>query len=307
MIFLINSSVMKNLLLTFFAAVNFLTAAAFAVTANQVDNFQDGTTQNWISGSLNQIQPVVLSGGFGGASDKFLRVVSNGSATAGGKLVVFNISQWSGNYNSANIVNISMRVRNSGTSPLKLRMGFNGSAGWFISINPVNLPADGVWKQISFPLHPADLTGTGDANTTLSGVTQFRILHNSIADYRGEPVVAQLDVDDITAVALTQADGDNQGIIPNEYSLEQNYPNPFNPGTVIKYYLPYESLVTITIFNVLGKSVKELAAGFEQSGLHVLNFNAAGFSSGIYIYTIHAVSIDKKASFNSARKMTLLK
>jgi hypothetical protein len=82
---------MKKLLLTFFAAVNLLTAATYAVTPNQVDNFQDGTTDNWISGNINPIQPIVLPNGSGGASDNFLRVVSNGSATVGGKLVFFNV------------------------------------------------------------------------------------------------------------------------------------------------------------------------------------------------------------------------
>jgi hypothetical protein len=298
---------MKKLFIVFFAAVNFLTAAAYAITPNQVDNFQDGTTQNWTSGNLNPNQPVVLPGGFGGASDKFLRVVSNGGNTAGGKLVFFNTIQWLGNYNSAKIVNISMRIRNSGTSPLQLRLAFNGSAGWFVSTNPVNLPADGVWKLISFPILPSDLTGTGDANVTLSGVTEFRILHNSTANFKGEPIVGQLDVDDITAVAVTAVEGENPGLTPNEYSIEQNYPNPFNPSTIIKYSLPYESFVTLTIYNVLGKSVKELAAGIEQSGLHLLNFNASGLSSGIYFYTIHAISTDRKSSFNSTRKMTLLK
>jgi Secretion system C-terminal sorting domain len=298
---------MNNLFLTFFAAVNLLTAAAYAVTPNQVDNFQDGTTQNWTSGSLNPIQPIVMPDGFAGASDNFLRVVSNGSATVGGKLVFFNIVQWSGNYITANIVNISMRVRNSGTSPLQLRLAFNGPGGWFISINPINLPADGVWNVISFPIHPADLTGTGDANVTLSSVTVLRILHNSTANFTGEPVVGQLDVDDITAVAVTEVDGENPGPIPSKYSIEQNYPNPFNPSTTIKYSLPYESFVTLSIYNVLGKSVKEIVADIEHSGLHLLNFNTAGFSSGIYFYVIHAVSTDKKSSFNSTMKMTLLK
>ena len=298
---------MKKLFMFYFAVVNFLPAAVYAVTPNQVDNFQDGTTQNWTSGSRDPNSPVVLSGGFGGASDKFLRVVSNGSTTAGGKLVFFNTIQWLGNYNSANIVSISMRVRNSGTNSLQLRLAFNGTAGWFVSTNPVNLTADGVWKLISFLIHPTDLTGTGDANVTLSGVTELRILHNNIADFKGVPIVGQLDVDDITAIAVTGVDGENPGSTPNEYSIEQNYPNPFNPNTIIKYSLPYESFVTLTIYNVLGKSVKELAAGIEQSGLHLLNFNASVLSSGIYFYSIQAVSIDRKASFNSTRKMTLLK
>jgi hypothetical protein len=122
-----------------------------------------------------------------------------------------------------------------------------------------------------------------------------------------EPVIGQLDVDDITAVAVTGVDGENPDPIPSKYLIEQNYPNPFNPSTTIQYSLPYESFVTLSIYNVLGKSVKELVSGIENSGLHLLNFNAAGFSSGIYFYVIHTVSTDKKSSFNSTMKMTLLK
>ena len=298
---------MKNLTILFFAAVNFLTAAAFAITPNQVDNFQDGTTQNWTGGSLDPIQPSILPGGFGGNSDIFLRVVSSGTITAGGKLVFFNITQWTGNYNAANIVNITMRVRNSGTSLLNLRIAFNGAAGWFVSTNPVNLIPDGVWKIISFPAHPADLSGTGDPNTTLSGVTAFRILHNSVANFTGEPVVAQLDIDDITAESPTSVIGENQKSTPPEYSLEQNYPNPFNPSTIIKYSLPYESHVTLTIYNILGKSVKELVTGVQNSGVHSINYNSEGLPSGIYFFSLNAVSTDKKITFSYTRKMTLLK
>jgi hypothetical protein len=298
---------MKKIFIIFLAVINFIPVTIYAITANQVDNFQDGTTQNWTSGSSNPIQPTVLTGGFAGATDKFLRVVSNGTTSAGGKLIFFNDIQWLGNYNSVSVASISIRVRNSGTTALQLRLAFNGPAGWFISANPSNLPADSVWKIISFSLHSADLTGTGDANVTLSGVTELRILHNSVADFKGAIIVGQLDVDDITAVAVTGIDGKNQSLTPHEYSIEQNYPNPFNPSTIIKYYLPFESAVTLTIYNMLGISVKELAAGIEQPGSYLLNFNASGLSSGIYFYTIHAVSTDKKSSFSSTRKMTLLK
>ena len=298
---------MKNLPILFFAAVSLLTAAAYPITPNQVDNFQDGTTQNWTSGSLNPIQPSVLPGGFGGNSDNFLRIVSSGSITAGGKLVFFNITQWAGNYITANIVNINMRIRNSGTSLLNLRVAFNGTAGWFVSTSPVNLNPDGAWKIISFPVNPAALTGTGDPNTTLSGVTAFMILHTSTANFTGEPIVAQLDVDDITAESLTPVEGENQNSIPHEYSLDQNYPNPFNPSTSIKYSLPFESQVNLTIYNILGKFVKELAVGVQNSGVHFINFNSEGLSSGIYFFSLHAVSADKKTTFNYTRKMTLLK
>jgi hypothetical protein len=292
---------MKQLFLIFFAAANFLAAAVYAITPNQTDNFQDGTTQNWTSGSINTIQPTVLSGGFSGASDNFLRIVSNGSITAGGKLVFFNSIQWSGNYITANVVIISMRVRNSGTSALNLRLAFNGLAGWFVSTNPVNLPADGIWKVISFPIHPADLTGAGDANITLGDVTTLRILHNSTANFIGEPIVAQLDVDDITAVAITQADGENPGLTPIEYSLEQNYPNPFNPITTINYQIPKRGLVSIKVFNTMGKEVATLVNQYKNQGKYIVNFNASELSSGVYFYQIRV------NDFVSCKKMVLTK
>jgi hypothetical protein len=296
---------MNKLILILFAAVNFLTAASFSITPNQVDNFEDNTTQDWTTGTLNPVKPAVLSEG----SNKFLRVVSSGSITAGGKLVFFNSVQWTGNYIAANITGISMLVRNSGTSPLMLRIAFKGAGttDWFVSTNPVSLPPDGIWKVISFPAHAADLTGTGDASVALAGVTTLRILHSSSANYVGDPVSAQLDVDDITALSLTAAENDINSPVPRGYSLEQNYPNPFNPETTIKYSLPFESSVTISVYNILGKFVKDLVTDIKHSGLHSMNFNAAGLSSGIYFYTIKAVSTDKKTTYNSTRKMTLLK
>jgi len=292
---------MKKIFVIFFAAVNFLPVVVYAVVPNQVDNFQDGTTQNWTSGSSNPIQPAVLSGGFAGSSDKFLRIVSNGSSGAGGKLVFFNMSQWSGNYISANIGNISMRVKNSGTSPLILRLAFNGTAGWFVSTNPINLPVDSAWKLISFPIHPANLTGTGDATSTLSAVTTMRILHNSTANFVGEPIIGQLDVDDITAVAVTDIGGENPGVIPKEYSIEQNYPNPFNPSTTIKFSLPKTTHVTLSIYNSIGQEAAKLISKDMNAGVYTTEWNATSFTSGVYYYRIVA------GNFAEAKKLLLLK
>jgi hypothetical protein len=91
------------------------------------------------------------------------------------------------------------------------------------------------------------------------------------------------------------------------YSLDQNYPNPFNPSTQIKYTLLLNSNVKVTIFNALGETVKELANEVQQSGVHVMNFNAAGLSSGIYFYSIQANAVDGSKSFSATKKMILMK
>jgi hypothetical protein len=90
-------------------------------------------------------------------------------------------------------------------------------------------------------------------------------------------------------------------IIPTEYTLYQNYPNPFNPTTTIKYDLPFASDVSLIIYDVLGRKVKELVNEKQQAGKYEVRFNASNLSSGVYIYQLVA---DK---FIQSRKMILLK
>jgi hypothetical protein len=91
------------------------------------------------------------------------------------------------------------------------------------------------------------------------------------------------------------------------YSMEQNYPNPFNPTTRIKYTIPTESNVKVTVFNALGQSVKELKNEMESAGSYEVNFVSQGLSSGVYFYSVTANSLDWKQSFRETRKMILMK
>lgn len=89
--------------------------------------------------------------------------------------------------------------------------------------------------------------------------------------------------------------------IPSDYRLEQNYPNPFNPLTSIGYSLPSSEHVTISIYNMLGQKVRTLVNQVKTAGRHVATFDAAGLSSGVYLYRI------KSGNFVQAQKMTLVK
>jgi hypothetical protein len=95
--------------------------------------------------------------------------------------------------------------------------------------------------------------------------------------------------------------------LPIIFNLSQNYPNPFNPSTVIKYSIPFESKVNIRIYNSLGQIVREVDEGTRQSGYYELNFNASGLASGIYFYSIKAISPDGKNDFSAVKKMMILK
>jgi hypothetical protein len=72
--------------------------------------------------------------------------------------------------------------------------------------------------------------------------------------------------------------------IPKEYKLYNNYPNPFNPVTRIKFDLPKTSHVTIEIYDLTGRQITQLVNEDLGAGAYETEWNASGFSSGVYIY-----------------------
>ena len=73
---------------------------------------------------------------------------------------------------------------------------------------------------------------------------------------------------------------------PEQYLLGQNYPNPFNPSTTITYELPRAGIVSLKVFDVMGREAAVLAEGEEDAGHHSVVFNAQELSSGIYFYQL---------------------
>jgi len=98
---------------------------------------------------------------------------------------------------------------------------------------------------------------------------------------------------------------------PKSFSMSQNYPNPFNPSTTIRYALPFDSNVKISIYKVTGELVKVLLSGTKSAGNYEVTMNTARenveFSSGIYFYSIEASAVDGSNSFRQTKKMILLK
>ena len=108
---------------------------------------------------------------------------------------------------------------------------------------------------------------------------------------------------EIVSVMLSN---DQEVAIPTVYSLEQNYPNPFNPSTQIRYALPEDAMVTISIYDMMGRKVRTLVNQSMSPGYHTTLWNATNdnglpVSAGMYIYTIHA------GSYHHMKKMVLLK
>jgi hypothetical protein len=89
--------------------------------------------------------------------------------------------------------------------------------------------------------------------------------------------------------------------IPSAYSLSQNYPNPFNPATNIKFAIPKNEFVKITVFDMLGKEIETLVNEQLQPGTYETNWNASNYPSGVYFYKLSA------GDFSETKKMLLLK
>ncbi len=76
--------------------------------------------------------------------------------------------------------------------------------------------------------------------------------------------------------------------VPMEYTLLQNYPNPFNPTTTIRYSLARRSNVKLTLFDFLGRKLRNLVDIEQEPGEHEVTWDCTGFSSGIYYYRLQA-------------------
>ena len=81
-----------------------------------------------------------------------------------------------------------------------------------------------------------------------------------------------------------------------EYSLSQNYPNPFNSSTIIEYALPKDGLVSIKLYDITGRLVKQLVNEQKPSGRHKTTIESGNLASGIYIYSLRVndININKK-------------
>jgi len=124
-------------------------------------------------------------------------------------------------------------------------------------------------------------------------------------------IVGSVGYKDILGLAyevtgVTSVEGTDDNTMPTEYDLSQNYPNPFNPTTTIRYELSVSSLVSIRVYDVGGRMVRELVDERRPAGVYGAVWNGRNdhgqrVSSGVYFYRIET------ERFASTRKMVLLK
>jgi hypothetical protein len=132
--------------------------------------------------------------------------------------------------------------------------------------------------------------------TNLTVDSSYKIIITSIND----PLIKDTSDASFSIVPPSDVEIVNSDI-PEDYSISQNYPNPFNPSTEIEFNLPESGLITLKVFDILGKEITTLVNEQMQAGNYKLTFDASNLPSGIYFYSLHA------NDFVSTKKMVLLK
>ncbi len=103
------------------------------------------------------------------------------------------------------------------------------------------------------------------------------------------------------ALIPTSVNAESKPISTTRFGLAQNYPNPFNPSTVISYQLPLNSMVTLKVYDVLGREIKTIVNERQSVGSHNVTFNIGDLPTGVYLYRLQA------GTYSETKKLLLLK
>lgn len=177
------------------------------------------------------------------------------------------------------------------------------------------------WRQVAFPPHELITTFTSDKAGNIFALGGS-VWYSSDEGKTWISVSSGLSVSSLTSLviapdghsytgtfgdgvyrsqsAVTLLQNDNSGI-PHFFLLSQNYPNPFNPSTIIEFVLPRSSLVSLHIYDLIGRQVAELVNEWLESGSYKSQWNGTGWPSGAYLYQL------KVADRTETRKLLLLR
>jgi hypothetical protein len=100
---------------------------------------------------------------------------------------------------------------------------------------------------------------------------------------------------------VTDVKEELNSILPLDFSLMQNYPNPFNTSTTIQYAVGKSGLVSLTVYDLLGRVVAVLVDGERPAGIHSVLWDASAQTSGVYFYRLQA------DTFIDTKKLILLR
>jgi len=190
-------------------------------------------------------------------------------------------------------------------------LGFYGTHGSFaLTSGETLMPAD---LAVSYPLgRSLDENETiqidSDSNKVGGVIPDIRVPLNS--ETMQNTFVEGVDVELEFAVDylnnILSIESSTEHAVSLHYTLKQNYPNPFNPVTTIRFDLPEQSHVTLTIYDILGREIRKLTNTTQDAGYKSVIWDGTdefgrSVGTGIYLYQI------KAGNFTQTRKMLLLR
>ena len=117
----------------------------------------------------------------------------------------------------------------------------------------------------------------------------FGVQFNGLTVFREDGVI-------LTGIESPQ----NQNLV-NSFTLYQNYPNPFNPKSNIKYQIAKAGLVSLFVYNILGRKIYELVNEYKSPGTYEIEFDGSDLSSGVYFYRLTS------GKYSETKKLILMK
>ena len=187
-----------------------------------------------------------------------------------------------------NLINLGLGT-NELTGPIPAEIGY------LTNLTSLRLNSNSLTGAIPVSICGLDLNWSSSSDFNISNNQLCPPYPSCVENYAGEQ-----DTDNCTQAAITDE------TFPITYSLYNAYPNPFNPFTTLRYDLPEDAMVNITIYDMMGRNVKTMVnsqqnAGFKSIQWDATNDAGAPVSAGLYLYTLES------KQFRQTKKMVLLK
>ena len=238
----------------------------------------DGTHS--IATQFSDADPVIKRNGLSGFSQFAMGGYSIGGNPLNGPMPV-ELSSFTSNV-------ISRDVKLNWTTASEVN-----NAGFEIQKSEVRSQKSGEWTKVGY------ITGNGTKTTPTNYSFEDKKLNTGKYNYR----LKQTDYNgNFEYFNLT---GEIEIGVPNKFDISQNYPNPFNPTTKIDFELPYDSKVSIKLYDISGREVMTLVNETKASGYYTVQMNGNNLSSGMYFYRISAEGNGQ--NFVSTKKLILIK
>jgi len=137
------------------------------------------------------------------------------------------------------------------------------------------------------------------------GWSTYSTVSNILKNLKAGQQVMRLEVNNagfyLDKITFSPVTAVNSQDMPTRFELFDNYPNPFNPSTTIAFNLPSRSLVTLKIYDLLGREVATLVSEVLDGGKYIRQWNSKNVASGVYFYRIQA------GDFVQTKKLLLMK